>query len=159
MKQSTVKLPPNCDTQQPPETCIKINPRKSERYSASPYGKRFDIYETSETEQPDESVQDDSVEHAALLEPLQQHKKTKHHSKSISTVFKETAQSLTFNEKYIRKHDVCDVDSLEDSLDNNDNQQQFNDSSLDKSGSPDELKKAFERNYSKTLKAKNKELN
>lgn len=44
----------------------------------------------------------------------------------------------------MRKHDVCDVDSLEDSLDNNDNQQQqLNDSSLDKSGSPDELKKAF----------------
>lgn len=60
----------------------------------------------------------------------------------------------------MRKHDVCDVDSLEDSLDNNDNQQQqFNDSSLDKSGSPDVLKKAFERNYSKTLEAKNKELN
>jgi len=30
---------------------------------------------------------------------------------------------------------------------------------LDKSGSPDELKKAFERNYSKNVKAKNKELN
>lgn len=60
----------------------------------------------------------------------------------------------------MRKHDICDVDSLEDSLDNNDNQQQqFNDSSLDKLGSPDELKKAFERNYSKTLEAKNKELN
>jgi len=83
-----------------------------------------------------------------------------HHSKSISTVFKETTQSLTFNEKYMRKHDVCNVDSLEDSLENNDNQQQqFNDSALDKSGSPDQLKKAFERNYCKTLKAKNKELN
>ena len=75
-------------------------------------------------------------------------------------MFKETAQSLTFNEKYLRKHDVCDVDSLEDSLDNNDpQQQQQNESSQDKSGSPDELKKAFERNYSKNLKAKNKELN
>lgn len=38
-------------------------------------------------------------------------------------MFKETAQSLTFNEKYLKKHDVCDVDSLEDSLDASNQQQ------------------------------------
>lgn len=39
-----------------PETCIKMQPQKSGRYSASPLGKRFDIYETSETEEPDPAL-------------------------------------------------------------------------------------------------------
>jgi hypothetical protein len=33
-----------------------MNPKKSARYSASPYGKRFDIYETSETEEVNEEI-------------------------------------------------------------------------------------------------------